>query len=186
MIKFRGSYQDQKIPLKRGQILLFDGHDRHWTGKIIHWLQKRRGFSEQAARWIHVCGVCTDGYLVDPKPPAISFNTIQSYMRGGYDIAVLTVKIPLVCDTSRALAFESMLGHAYGKIDLLWFILPRWLRRLGSLNMPGEFCSEMAATALKKTNELFYLTDKNPDQVFPADLFNEDFFDIDIYSASEE
>ena len=100
-------------------------------------------------------------------------------VQGGYDIAVLTP----VWDTPelalmRAKAFESMLGDAYGVADLVWFILPAWLRRTVSIDMPGEFCSEMVAKALEMTGELTRVTNKKTDHVFPADFMVDSIFDI--------
>ncbi len=73
---------------------------------------------------------------------------------------------------ARAEAFESMIGRFYGALDLVWFILPAWLRKTVSIDMPGEFCSEMVCDCLNKTEELSYLTKKSPDEVFPADFWN--------------
>jgi hypothetical protein len=172
------------MKLKQGQILLFDGHDRHFSGRNIHAIQKKRGFSDDASRWIHVAGIGKDCELIDPYPPEVRIRSLQKeYIDKGYDIAVLTMKDSTdFRDMARARAFETMLGNAYNILELVWFVLPRWWRKLGSIDFPGEICSEFAAKALKITGELSLLTDKNPDQVFPAEFFNEDIFDIKIYS----
>lgn len=170
--------------LKPGQILLFDGHDRHFSGRTIHARQLKEGFSEEASSWIHVAGIGRDNKLVDPYPPEIRIRSLQDeYMDKGYDIAVLTMKDSTeLRDMARARAFESMLGNAYSVLELVWFVLPRWWRKWGSIDFPGEICSEFAAKAMRITGELPILTDKNPDQVFPAEFFNTDIFDIEKYS----
>ncbi len=170
-----GLYPDTSSWLP-GDLILVSNIEPNWSHKIIEWVQRKGGYSNDDARWHHAAVYLGDDSICEADTDGVKYKPIYRYVKGKHLIRVRRDN-DLDLNTRWRIALRSMtkLKEAYGFLYLPSLldsaISGFWQPNSKSLRVPShaKICSQLYADAYSTvTGKVLYNTSSG--EITPAFL----------------